>query len=194
MPDTSDLEKRYTNARSAARRGAAAVVQADKTASAAKLKKLLRLSRDERFSSLVRTDLKLTREDRQKLVDSVREKESIRRPISAKTASLLAILRSRLRYKVAVLGTLSLFAVVGAGFFFVARRQTPEQLVVSRYNYQIATSWLLPDGLRASDRLEVGQSYALIALDGNQGVLRLWVPGMGYAETRVPLSWLRATQ
>jgi hypothetical protein len=194
MPDKRDLEKRYANARSAARRGDEAVAQADKRASAAELKKLLHLSKDERFSSLVRTDLKLTQEDRQKLADSVREKETIGRPISSNTASLWAILRSRLRYKVALLGTLGTFALVGAGFYFVALRQTPELLVVSRYNQDIAASWRLSDGRPGDDRLVAGQKYNFFARDGDQGVLRMWVVGTGYAETRVPLNWLWQTK
>ena len=192
MPDRDDIHKRFSSARSDARRGRDAVKDAENKLSRAELDRLLALSLKDRFDAIAQPDLPLTDAHRRELVRSLQEKRPAKSPIAAKPASRWAMWRARLRYRIASLMvvTTSIF-VCGGLLFFAARYRTPGQWAASAFNYNTAATWRYPDQRLISYPIEAGTRYPLLRREGEEGVLLMWVPSLGYAETRVPLQWLR---
>jgi len=194
MPDRRDIERRLSAARAEARQADAAVQAAARQASSDTLNRLLHLSLDERFAALEQADLKLTPADRRTLVSSLQTRAAGKRSVTAKTASRWAIWRARLRYNVASLMVVGASVVIAGCLFLAARQSTPEQWVMSAYPQDILATWRFANGGFAGDQLQAQRRYLLYRRKGDQGVLRQWAPAMGYAETRVPLNWLRSSK
>lgn len=182
------MERRYSSARSEARRADKAVREASRR----ELDRLLELPLDKRFSALEQPGLELTAEDRRTLLRSLKEKGSAKRAIMAKTASPWSIFRAQLPYKIVSLTASTAFILISGALLMLARVQTPERWVVSAYDQDIAATWRFADGQLAGEGLEARRHYLLYKRTGAEGVLRVWVSATGYAEARVSLQWLRA--
>lgn len=187
IPSRAALDARYADARQAADDAEASLKQA----STRHLAGLLRAKPEVRFAALADGASVLTPEDRNQLLTSLRGETAPSRPILARTASRWAIWRSRLPYRVAPLTVRSLLLVAGGGLGILAWHRTPEQWVSIAGDKVLSTRWQLPSGQTAEGTLRPGERYALVRRDGEAGLLRLWLPGQGYAETQVPFVYLR---
>jgi len=181
------LDARYAEARQAAEAAEEAVRQA----SASHLVSLLRAKPEVRFAALADSTSVLTTEDRTQLLISLWGAAAPSRPILAGTASRWAIWRSRLPYRVVALTMRGLLLVAGLGFGALAWHRTPERWVSIAGDKVLSTRWQWPGGQIAEGTLRPGERYVLARRDGEFGLLRHWSPDHGYAETRVPLAYLR---
>lgn len=159
-------------------------------ASRAELGRLLALPLDDRFAAIAQVDLQLTDAHRRELVRSLQEKAPAKSPIAAKTASRWARWRARLPYRASSLLAVATWLSVAGGLYLVARYHTPERWVASAYDYDFQVRWRFPDGRFSDDRLARRSRYTLMRREGVEGILTVWEPAFGYAETRVPLKWL----
>lgn len=175
------LEERYRAAIRAADEAASALA----TASKRHLDGLLRAKPEARFSALAELSSPLTPEDRARLLQSLRGQNQPARPITAATASRLAIWRSRLPYRIVPVAMWSLTLVAGLGLVGLARHRTPEGSVTITGREAMTTRWQLPDGGALEGILRPGERYVLVRWEGPVGRLRKWYPGYGYAETLV---------
>ncbi|MCJ2005545.1 hypothetical protein [Methylobacterium sp. J-092] len=181
------LEERYGAAIRAADEAATAVT----AASARHLAKLLRAGPEARFSALAESSSPLTPEDRGKLLQSLRGQSPPARPITAATASRLAIWRSRLPYRVGTVAMAGLTLVAGVGLVGLALHRTPTGAVTIAGREVLTIRWQLPDGSTRDGTLQPGQRYALMRWEGQSGRLRKWYPGHGYAEALIPQDYLQ---
>jgi hypothetical protein len=186
-PSLAALQTRYAAARRAADEAAARVAEA----STRELNALLRAKPDARFAALADPASVLTPEDRARLLASLRGQSAPARAISAATASRWAIWRSRLPYRVVPLTLRGTGAVGLIGLGLLAWQRTPEVWVTPVGRQALPTSWRLPDGGRSDGTLNPGQRYALMRWQGATGVVRLWLPGRGYAETGIERIYLQ---
>ena len=184
------MEQRYAAAGQATAAAENVVVET----SAKHLAGLLRGRPEARFAALAESGSVLTPEDRAKLVASLKGQATSARPISAGTASRLAILRSRLPYRVVpiMVRVLSSIAVVVLGL--LAWHRTPEQWVTIRASAASSTQWRLPDGTTSTGAPTKDTRYTILRRDGEIGVLRAWLPGRGYAEAHVAIDDLQAAR
>jgi len=171
------LELRYRDASRVAEEANAHVVGMSER----QLAGLLRGKPAARFAALGDPTSPLTPEDRAKLLQSLEGQVPPARPITAGTASRLAIWRSRLPYQVVpwTVRGLSVLAVIGLGL--LAWHRTPERWLTFTGAAFIG-HWRLPDGSILDRALVPNERYALVREEGEAGLLRLWVPGRGYAE------------
>jgi hypothetical protein len=147
--------------------------------------RLLQGATDARFDALSEEDPQLTPEDRRRILRSLAGKEPPRRVIPGGTASRLALIRSRLRYRsvaVACVGLVVLGTIYG---LFVARSNTPIGVVLSNAPQSVPIAFRLKNGQIVFDTLEPDTPYALVRQENGVAVLRRWVPGVGYAEAQV---------
>ena len=186
-PARSTLEERYAAAQRAERAAADHVAQV----SAQALAKLLRGGPEARFAALADPASCLTPEHRGQLLASLRGQAAPARPISAATASWWAIWRSRLPYRVVPLALRGIGAAALIGLGLLAWHRTPAGWVTITGRQALLAPWQLPDGSRSETTLTPGQHYPLVRWEGEVGILRLWLPGRGYAETRVGRAYLQ---
>jgi hypothetical protein len=181
------LDARYA----AARQAAEAAEDAVRQASTRHLAGLLRAKPEARFAALSEGASVLTPRDRARLLSSLRGAAPPSQPILAGTASRWAIWRSRLPYRVVPLTVRGLFLLAGFGLGVLAWYRTPERWVSITGDKVLNTSWQQPGGRITEGILRPGERYVLVRRDGEAGLLRLWLPEYGYAETRVPPAYLR---
>ena len=181
------LEQRYLAAIQAAEAAAAHVTDA----SGQPLSKLPRASPQAKFKALAEASSPLTPEDRGKLLQSLNGHSPPSRPITAATASRLAIWRSRLPYRIVPLAMRGLILVTGLGLGLLAWHRTPERWMKITGQEVLSTRWQLPNGEIIEGILKPGERYVLVRREGKIGLLRSWYPGRGYAETRVFLGYLK---
>jgi len=190
MPEREEVERRFAEAKSDARSGRDGV----KKASRVELDRLLALPVDDRFAALAKPDLPLTDAHRRELVRSVKETRPPKSPIAINTATKWAIWRSRLRFRVFSVASITAGLIVVGGHFLVALNQTPKQLVESAFDYDVQGNWRISDGRVFAIPIKPGVRYQLVRIEAEYGDLRLWSPPFGYGEMRVPLAWLQAVR
>lgn len=181
------LEERYRAAIRAADEAAAAVAAASKR----HLDGLLNSKPEARFSALAETSSPLTPEDRGRLLQSLRGRGQPARPITAATASRLAIWRSRLPYRVVPVAMWGITLVAGLWLVLLAWHRTPEGSVTIAGRDTLSTRWQLPDGGALEGILRPGERYVLVRWEGQVGRLRKWYSERGYAETLVGEGYLQ---
>lgn len=181
------LDARYAVARQAAEAAEDAVRQA----SAHHLATLLRAKPEARFAALAGNVSILTPEDRTQLLTSMRGGAPPSRPILAGTASRWAIWRSRLPYRTVAVAVRGLLLLAGLGLGALAWHRTPERWVSLAGDKVLNTRWQWPGSQITEGVLRPGERYVLVRREGEVGLLRHWSAEYGYAETRVPLAYLR---
>lgn len=181
------LEQRYLAAIEAAEAASAHVTDASNR----HLAKLLRASSEAKFKALAEASSPLTPEDRGKLLQSLNGQSPPSRPVTAATASRLAIWRSRLPYRIVPLAVRGLILVAGLSLGLLAWHRTPERWMTIASQQVLSTRWQLPNGETIDGTLKPGERYVLVRREGEAGFLRSWYPGRGYAETRVLLGYLK---
>lgn len=184
------LELRYRDASKVAEEANAHVVGMSER----HLTGLLRGKPAARFAALGDPTSPLTPEDRAKLLQSLEGQVPPARPITADTASRLAIWRSRLPYRVVPWTVRGLSAVTVIGLTVLAWHRTPERWIEITGTAALPVRWQLPGGGYEDDRLNPGEHYVLVRQEGTSGLLRRWYPGRGYAEARVSLTLPRESR
>ena len=185
------VEGRYGAAEAAATAARKVVRDALVAESKALLDQLLKKSVKERFEELEKPNLKLIPADRRKLVRSLQDGEPPRREIVATMASRLEIWRSRLPYRVFPMAVLGISFAVAVFLAATAYRHTPQEWVAVATSQTFSIQASGPDGYTRDLDVSPGERYALIRVEGGQGILRYWLPGQGYAEFRLPVENLR---
>lgn len=189
-PPTS--EQRRAEAEAAAAKAARVAAGREAEDSRRLADRLLAGSPAARFDALSDAGPQLAQIDRRRILRSLTGKGSPGRAVPAGTASRWALIRSRLPYRVGALASAGLMAGVLLTGILLARANTPLGTVVSTAGQDLSVAFTLKDGRVAFDRLEAGRRYALVRQEGDISVLRRWVPGVGYAEARIPPGYLRA--
>lgn len=186
-----DVRTRIAQATEAAQ-SAAAVAQKD---SRTALDRLKARTPDQRFAALEEGARQLLPEHRRELLKSLRGSDGtaeipvVRAPVQH--ASAFEVWRGRLPFRTHRLVRDGLLILCGLLAVGLAYRRTPEAWVELQGSRDAPAAWVMPDGRAVGDRLVAGRVYALMRVSGDRAELREWHPGEGYAETRVPASWLR---
>lgn len=159
--------------------------------SRAELAKLLKLDATARFEALSDGTDDLVPADRRRLVRSLKGQAPPRDAVSAGTASRWVIFRSRLPYRrrALLLTGLGVAWAISAGL--VAWSNTPLAQVKSVFPQDVAAVFTLANGVVVGDRLTPREAYGLVRNANGEAVLRKWIPGVGYAQARVPADWVR---
>ncbi len=178
------LEQRYQEAARAAGEANAHVVDMSER----HLSRLLRGTAAARFAAFDDPNSPLTPEDRGKLLQALERQPAPARPISAGTASRLAIWRSRLPYRVVPWTVRGLCAVLVVGLAVLAWHRTPERSIQVTGRETLPVRWQLPGSDYQDSRLNPGERYVVVREEGTRALLRRWFPGRGYGETWVALS------
>lgn len=178
------LDQRYRDMARAADEANAHVV----ATSERHLARLLRGTAAARFAAFDDPTSPLTPEDRGKLLQALERQPAPARPISAGTASRLAIWRSRLPYRVVPWTVRGLSVVLVVSLGVLAWYRTPKRLIQITGTDALPVLWRLPGGEYQDSRLKPGEHYVVVREEGTQVLLRRWFPGRGYGETRVALS------
>ncbi len=192
MPDDAEqkVTARLAEARAAFETADGAVMKESKK----RLDALLRLPVTERFKAIETADPTLAPEHRRALLRSIREGSrptSGARVISVTVASRWEVFLSRLPYRVVPLAIAAMLVLAAVVLITLARQRTPERWVEVASRQDAPARWRQPGGTQVDGRIVAGRKYALTRRIGAEGVLRDWVPGQGYAETQVPLDWVR---
>jgi len=182
------VEGRYDAAEAEAKAARKVVRDARIAESKAVLDQLLMKSADERLDAIGKSDLKLIPADRRKLARSLQMAAPARRQIVATMASRWEIWRSRLPYRVFPMSVLGLSFAVAVALAATAYRHTPQEWVTASQSLDVEASG--PDGYARELNVSPGERVALMRVDGDQGVLRYWLPKEGYAEFRLPVAYL----
>jgi hypothetical protein len=192
MPET--VGERLAAAQSAAKEASSELSQTLKSESRARVEKLLEKSVAYRYKALEDNGLKLLQADRRELVRSVRDARAPKRDIAATTASRVEIWRSQLPYKIFPLLVSGIAIVAAIGLAAVAYHRTPQQWVTIATDRSFAVQASGPDGELADRTVAPGDRFALVRVEGNDGIVRDWVAEKGYRELRVPLQYLQSRQ
>ena len=164
--------------------------------SRAALDGFLARSLEGRFAALEDGAAQLLPEHRRELLASLREKTAATAPAAGgaavRHASRFAVWRVRLPFQARRLTRDGLLALCLAAAIGLAYRHTPVTSAEVQGERDRVASWITPEGRQEEDRLVAGRAYAVMRLAGGMAELRDWRPGEGYAETRVPVGWLRA--
>lgn len=178
------LEQRYRDTAQAADEANAHVVDMSER----HLARLLRGTVAARFAAFDDPNSPLTPEDRGKLLQALERQPPPARPISAGTASRLAIWRSRLPYRAVPWTVRGLSAILVVGLAVLAWHRTPERSIEVTGTEAQPVRWQLPGGDYQDSRLNPGERYVLVRQESTYGLLRRWYPGRGYGEAWVALS------
>lgn len=178
------LEQRYRDIARAAEEANASVVELSER----HLAQLMRGPVAARFAAFEDPNSPLTPEDRVKLLRTLERQPPPARPISAGTASRLAIWRSRLPYRIVPWTVRGLGTVLVLGVTVLAWHRTPERSIQVTGREVLPVRWQLPGGDYQDGRLNPGERYAVVREEGTRALLRRWFPGRGYGEAWVALN------
>ena len=105
-------------------------------------------------------------------------------PIAGGVATPFEIWRSRLRYRIVPVAVKAFVGLAFVGALGVAYLRTPDDLVVSAYENDVAYTWTF-NGRQYAGPLRVRHPYARMSVGAQQSVIRDWLPSLGYAQAVV---------
>jgi hypothetical protein len=185
------LDARYDAAKGDAARAAKEDSDVKRAESKLLLDGLLRKSVAERFRAVADSGPKLFRVHRRELMRSLQSEAPAKRTIAAATASRFEIWRSRLRHRRFALAMVG-FAVVTILILGVtAYRHTPQRWVTVKSEQDLPVSWVGLDGETSNGTIKPESRYVLSRIEGDLGVLQIWVANRGYLEIRLPVKFLQ---
>jgi hypothetical protein len=185
------LGERYVAARSDAKAARNEYLRVLKSESGALRDKLLKKPLGDRFKALEESGQKLLAADRRTLMRSLKNATPEKRAIAATTASRYEIWRSRLPFRIFPLIVCTIAVATGAFLIAVGYHHTPEESVTIAAAERFQVKARGPDGELSDFTVTPGDRFALVRIEGGEGILRRWVPSQGYADFQVPVQYLR---